>query len=557
TDAGGRFERVADGEYVYTFGVKAPASIDRKATHSIGLYSSRVLTEFDLGTQFSDHVFHFVPDGTAVATVRNVVNTSSCNKCHDPLSAHGGARQSVELCVMCHTPQTTDPDTGNTVDFPVMVHKIHQGAGLPSVVAGGKYQIIGFGQSVNDYSTVRFPADARNCTFCHEQGTGNNAAKQQTAFLKPSRAACGSCHDNVNFATGANHADLPQVSDNQCATCHVPQGELEFDVSIFGAHTIPTKSQSLPGTVFEMVRVDDGAAGKRPTVTFRVKDKAGKPILPSEMTRLALILAGPTSDYASYVSENALTATGDAASGTFFWTFANAIPADAKGTFSVGIEGYRNIRLLEGTRKEQTVRDTGANRVIHFAVDGGRVQPRRAVVSIAKCNSCHSALSLHGGNRNQIEQCVLCHNPGQTDTGNRPAALRPAESVDFRSMIHKIHTGEELGIEFTIYGNGASKNDFTEVRFPGDRRNCDTCHINGSEQLPLSPDLLDVAQPRGFGKSTGPTSIGPVTAACTGCHTSLDAAAHALVNTSPLLGESCRTCHGPAAEFSVDRVHAR
>jgi OmcA/MtrC family decaheme c-type cytochrome len=130
-----------------------------------------------------------------------------------------------------HTPQTVDPDTGNSMDMPVLIHKIHMGSQLPSVRAGKPYRVIGFQQRVFDYSTVVFPADARNCTFCHEQNTG---AAQASAFLKPNRAACGACHDNVNFETGENHANLPQLSDNMCSTCHIPQGELEFDLSISG-----------------------------------------------------------------------------------------------------------------------------------------------------------------------------------------------------------------------------------------------------------------------------------------------------------------------------------
>jgi OmcA/MtrC family decaheme c-type cytochrome len=176
------------------------------------------------------------------------------------------------------------------------------------------------------------------------------------------------------------------------------------------------------------------------------------------------------------------------------------------------------------------------------------------VVATGKCNACHSFLSLHGENRNQVEQCVLCHNPNQNDAGFRPAGQGPPQTVNFAQMIHKIHTGEELqadGGSLIIYGFGGSKNDFGEVRFPGDRRDCSTCHVNGSEQLPLQAGLQQVSDPRGL-----IPSVGPITSACTGCHVSRPAASHALANTSTL-GESCAVCHSPQGEFSVDKVHAR
>ena len=70
-----------------------------------------------------------------------------------------------------------------------------------------------------------------DCNGCH----GKDSAAQKDAWLnKPSRNACGACHDNVNFATGENHVNLPQPTDNQCANCHRPQGEVEFDASIKG-----------------------------------------------------------------------------------------------------------------------------------------------------------------------------------------------------------------------------------------------------------------------------------------------------------------------------------
>lgn len=243
-DSGGSFAKNEIGDYTYTFKTRAPSGSDASATHTIGVYGSRNLTDFNLGTNFASTTFNFVPAGGPVTVTRDVIRTQTCEKCHDQLSFHGGSRRGIEMCVLCHTPQNTDPDTGNTLDFKVFVHKIHAGSTLPSVQAGKPYQIIGFQQTVSDWSDVVFPSDVRRCEVCHDQNSG---AKQATAFLTPSRAACGACHDNVNFATGDNHVDLPQTSDNQCANCHTPQGELEFDASIMGAHTIPTESKTLPG----------------------------------------------------------------------------------------------------------------------------------------------------------------------------------------------------------------------------------------------------------------------------------------------------------------------
>jgi OmcA/MtrC family decaheme c-type cytochrome len=122
----------------------------------------------------------------------------------------------------------------------------------------------------------------------------------------------------------------------------------------------------------------------------------------------------------------------------------------------------------------------------------------------------------------------------------------PAQSVDFRTMIHKIHSGRELPYSYTVSGT-----NYNHVGYPGDRRNCAGCHVNGSQQLPAK-GTLSVTDPGGYF-----SPIPPSTAACTSCHASKEASAHALVNTSPILGESCTVCHGPNAEFSVDRSHAR
>ena len=553
-DSGGVWTEIADGEYEYTFGRKAPSGYDRTASHRVSVSAARDLTEWELGVNLAEEVIDFVPDGSPVTKVRDIVRTETCNECHQGLQLHGETgRTTVEGCIMCHQPQSVDPDSGNTVDFTTMIHKIHMGSSLPSVQAGTPYQIIGYGNSVHDFSDVVYPANVLRCQTCHDP---NNGAAQQDHWLtNPNRAACGSCHDNVNFATGENHAGLPQVSDNQCANCHVPQGELEFDLSIMGAHTIPTESQELPGLVVDLLEVSDGMAGQHPTVTFTVKDKEGNPVDAASLDRLRLGLDGPTTDYPMPpIQEDATSASGGS-DGTYTYTFDAMIPADATGSWAVAVEARKPEVLLPGTVSEVEVEDQAMNDVLAFSVDGSPAMPRRTIVSREKCNDCHYNLSLHGDNRKAIEYCVMCHNPNATDAEVRPADQMPAESIDFRTMIHRIHTGAELarvqnGENYIIYGFRSAVVDYSDVEYPGKRNNCEGCHVGDSQQLPLNQNLLEVTDPRGWLNPAGPAA-----AACLSCHGNIQAASHALANTSAL-GESCSTCHGPGKTASVDKVHA-
>ncbi|HWR53885.1 MAG TPA: OmcA/MtrC family decaheme c-type cytochrome [Bryobacteraceae bacterium] len=544
------YQKVGNGEYVYTFATKA-TNVNRNATHSIGVWADRDLAEFEMTTwQNSDSkVFTFVPDGTEVKDVRDVIKTATCNKCHGSgagIQAHG-TRRTIELCVLCHTPQTVDPDTGHSMDMTVMAHKIHMGAELPSVKAGGKYVIIGYRNAEHDYSHVGFPTESQNCTMCHEQNTG---AAQATNFLtKPTRTACGSCHDNVNFATGENHMDMPQLNDNSCARCHEPEGELEFDASIKGAHTIARFSRDIPGVVFDFKEIRDAEAGKKPTVVIRVTDRKGNAI--TKLNRFSVVMAGPTSDYSSYISED-LSKTAIASDGTVTHTFVNAIPADAKGTFAFGVEGRRDVTLMPGTKQEQTLRDAGKNVVKYASVDGSAIRPRRTVVTLEKCNACHGSLALHGGNRSTIDQCVLCHNPNKNDVSVRPKDQGLPVTVNMAYMVHRIHTGALSDSEYVIYGNGSSRNDFGHIGYPADRRECTMCHVNGSEVPPLEDGMLQVQNPRGILSPMGPTS-----AACLGCHTETYTASHALSNTTEQLGEACAACHATGRNASVPKAHAR
>jgi OmcA/MtrC family decaheme c-type cytochrome len=119
-------------------------------------------------------------------------------------------------------------------------------------------------------------------------------------------------------------------------------------------------------------------------------------------------------------------------------------------------------------------------------------------------------------------------------------------------MIHKIHTGSDLTTDFTVMGHNKSVNNYNDVGYVGDRRDCAACHVNNSQNLPLADTTVAQTSPRDY-----LTNMQPTAGACLSCHTTKAAAAHAAVNTSPTLGESCAACHGPNSEASVANVHAR
>lgn len=279
TDTGGVFTDMETGRAKYKFGTALPDGFDQNRTHTLGIHAFRNLTdipEIGSGKNYYANLEHdFRPDGHAVTeTWAKINDTTSCLACHDKknFGFHGSsARRDVKLCVLCHQPQTIDPDTGNSLDLKVMIHKIHAPGELSA-----PYVIYGNGQSIHNFSGVTYPQDVLNCENCHG---GIDATKKpaqfEVWFTKPGREACGSCHDDVNWVTGANHPAGAQPDDSKCAICHQPESEVEFDASIKGAHTIPTKSKQLAGLIATIVGTSNMTAGLKPTAVFALLNGDG------------------------------------------------------------------------------------------------------------------------------------------------------------------------------------------------------------------------------------------------------------------------------------------
>jgi OmcA/MtrC family decaheme c-type cytochrome len=171
--------------------------------------------------------------GTAAA-YPGYVTDAKCNACHGDLRLHGNGRKGVENCVMCHVAGAEDnptPASGtqdpapDTIDFKVMIHKIHDARQLSVVLNGGKYDIVGFGNALIDFSTAFTPVmpDAnKNCAVCHATDAWKTPVERTDVDIW--KVACTSCHDS---AATAAHVTLNTVSGGgtapgveSCSTCH-------------------------------------------------------------------------------------------------------------------------------------------------------------------------------------------------------------------------------------------------------------------------------------------------------------------------------------------------
>jgi OmcA/MtrC family decaheme c-type cytochrome len=140
-------------------------------------------------------------------------------------------------------------------------------------------------------------------------------------------------------------------------------------------------------------------------------------------------------------------------------------------------------------------------------------------------------------------------------------------------MIHKIHTGEALAQKpYLIYGfgppppagTGYTVVDFADVRFPGQLRNCETCHLPGSYFMPPYPGtalstrqthLEPVPEPTPGSVQVEDPRIPPITAVCTSCHDDDAAVAHATTQTTDDGVEACTVCHDEGAPYPVSVSH--
>jgi len=373
----------ADGSYTYSFATAIPATYLApfndtptfgpddgeltgqpllEGTYTVGLtfgwdYTVDDESERDAGNATFDFVV-----GAGPVVPREVVKIENCNRCHTELRVHGGRREDAGLCVLCHVAGAEDKNDplvaggtpGVSIDFRVLIHKLHSGEHLPSVLGvatnpdGSRnylatpvpYRVAG--NSVDDFSSVAFPAwphglvatprdqgysalsatdkateDAirtgpSNCAVCHGDPDGDDGpltapAQGDLIQTQPTRQACGSCHDDVEWGQNytANGQTMgAQANNANCKFCHAPSGN---GLAVFDAHLHPLQDPSFdPGLNFEFDELveagtndDDGTLdpGEKIQLTFRIVDDAGVDVAPADIAAPSIVISGPTSNY--------------------------------------------------------------------------------------------------------------------------------------------------------------------------------------------------------------------------------------------------------------------
>jgi len=553
--ASGNFANLGFGSYTYTSSFEmADADVPIASGETIRVAVQISAGDIPAGNGWCDFDANFVdPNACGLGTTLSldVVQTNVCNNCHGTtadtrLAVHGGGRTEVEYCVTCHNPGSTDANTGNTVDMKVMIHKIHRGSKLSNL----PYQIYGFRDSVHDYSYVNFTKEIDNCLSCHtDDGSGADEGNWSSV---PTQEACGSCHDDVDFVNGINHG---QYDDNLfCVNCHPATGVVTAglkpveSVHVGVARTEEASRYAAPDRGYWLESVDPGPGSDELTVVYSVRDESGRMDLVDAPewqlgSSLSIEVGWDTTEYTNEGSGKA-TAQPIAINALRIGPLGNArhignqryeaiitLPSGASNTATVFMIGWARGDINGNGNYNESIPITSVFEYVEIEGDRAVEVARRVSVDSDKCNACHDAaghgISVHGDQMTgEVQVCVVCHNADVTDLRWRPDDPDMAidgkveEAVDFKHMIHKIHSGKELQDGFVIYGFFGVIFDFSNVGFIGNRANCLTCHNDDTYSTELAaaarPTTIDTGED--IDSSSDDLNISPTASVCSSCH---------------------------------------
>lgn len=556
-DSGGVLTNNGDGTYVYTFNdqdLTDNTTPDADDPDGAGPVVPNTLIGFEPGLTHrvslmtgghsgatDQSFFDFVPDGSAVSDTRNIVSTTACQQCHgEEFHGHGGDRLMLEGCVTCHNPSTFDSGSGVDGEKPIMdakvlFHKIHMGSRLPTT-----YELSHRGHTA-EWSDLTFPADVQNCTKCHYEPTGETLADVDNWNTNPTRAACGSCHSDVNFATGENHPGGIRTNDSECATCHTPDGAITpYVFPVKTVHAIArTYTYDVALTMTPPAAGGYYVAGEAPLVTIVLSDPTtGTPIDHTTITEANfhhsnrsqsgsayLFVNGPRAERKPVLTTAAANHTGSYANNVLYrhtnaadddpkvaWYAdrieyqLDAIPADMEpGTYIAYVHAQSNAGKAAG--------NIDSVQLVTFQV--GTATEELPIAT--GCTNCHADTLMHGSRPFDVDYCGACHDyeaqltavegSGGTIWKGGGANNQGFGAAPISRRVHGVHNGVNLNYPEEVHNTY----DYSHVVFPQNVKMCQTCHADGV--------------------TSGTWATNANRLACNGCHDSDDATGHTMLMT--------------------------
>jgi len=564
------------------------------------LHAGRLLKrELDANRGGEDYVIWGFRDSkhdyAEVGFPQDLRNCSVCHSGSNPKTPQGDnwkSRASKESCLTCHANNAGSTFVATHTDFALSI-----------LGAGGQPKDIPNASCVECHQPGRAVSPER----VHFNQNEEHAAKYEVNIESATFDAAGrkvTVRYSVTDPTNANaryNLVTPDCTAPAPAVCAVPEN--------------PGNPRSAFSTRFGNLRF-----------YLAYQNLVGQPTQVTEFT--AYNNGGSAANAYLYLGTN---------DGSNIYSIDIPLPADSATAVALGtarVVGIGQVKepLLEvksaaDPRPEVSPRQLVSVVVQHTSADvvlSGAANPRRQIVSNEKCNVCHGALgttsgsntlaeAFHGGARNTVEACALCHDANRFSSTVMTNGLALSENYSFKRMIHGIHGNSKriypfthgnsvigafskagilltdglisvtaanapLGTPFLPFASSTAvaagtsfaagvENYAAEVAYPGVGLNCNACHVNdswkrdpGTVGAVVSKPLVGTATPL----STDPDPlnwrvISPRAATCTACHDSKEAGKgidHVVSFGGSSFGTLTQVQHFLAPRETCDDCHA-
>jgi len=533
-----------NGSYTYTFATEFGSSAatddapDYDPTHPQRLYM-----QFDGRPDYPNRSVGFldftIPAANgSFATVlppqRQFVTVEACKQCHGPnfeRAAHADDYRDTRACVICHSPLgfdhlQADPVEQNRGQFmqdtdayaSVFFHKIHGAIDIPYWTDMGRINGLG-------YSAVTYPQDIRDCVVCHNNDSGLDLGDQADQIdnwkTHPTAEICGSCHTDVNFATGENHKGGAWTNNAVCALCHPASG---VDISVTTTHDTTPFGRNVPEFEVNLFITPPAnsthyVVDEAPQVLVTLADHAdGLPVdsalytapkdLPGNtgdglsIARLSVYGPGPRAKAVPVLSTGTITDPGfDSSLGEAPRQYADLfvggidprVTTDNSG-FSYQLFPIPND-MVPGTYMVRVrIADYGRLRTDDYVIESTAFTTIQIGTDVEEdkvagdaCIDCHGAgktpfhVEMHAA-AFDTDQCLACHD----QSGNF--------AIPIANRVHAIHSANPEGDIYNInLGSVDDSRDWFNITYPQKIDNCVTCHDSGNDTYKTLPYMMPCA----------------------------------------------------------------